>query len=226
MNGEALSRSAALLGEEAMARLAAARVLVVGVGGVGSWCAEALLRTGVGRLVLMDDDSVAPSNLNRQCPATAATLGRLKAEVMRERLLAIRPDAEVEAVCARFTGAEDIRGFDAIADAIDSVDCKAALVLKAAELGTPIVSSMGAALRLDPTRVRVTRFDKVAGDGLARALRRRFRAAGGGLPRFDCVWSDEPPRSCRERGSLMAVTATFGMCLAARIVELLVRDAT
>ena len=225
MNGEALSRSAALLGEEAMGRLAAARVLVVGVGGVGSWCAEALLRTGVGRIVLMDDDTVAPSNLNRQCPATAATIGRPKAEAMRERLLAIRPDAEVEAVCARFTGAEDIRGFDAIADAIDSVDCKAALVLKASELGTPIVSSMGAALRLDPSRVRVTRFDKVAGDGLARALRRRFRDCGA-RPRFDCVWSEEPPRACQERGSLMAVTATFGMCLAARIVELLVRDAT
>ena len=216
----AFSRSAALLGEAAMSRLAAARVLVVGVGGVGGWCAEALVRTGVGHISVMDDDVVAESNLNRQCPATASAIGRMKVDAMRERLLAINPVADVEARAERFTGAEDIGGYDAIVDAIDSVDCKAALVLKACEMNTPIFSSMGAALRTDPAKVRVTRFDKVSGDGLARALRRRFRESGRrGLPRFECVWSEELPRACEGRGSLMQVTATFGMCLAAAVVR-------
>ncbi|MBO7684143.1 MAG: ThiF family adenylyltransferase [Kiritimatiellae bacterium] len=214
----AFSRSAALLGEEAVRRLADAHVLVVGVGGVGSWCAEALVRTGVGHVAVMDDDVVAASNLNRQCPATAASVGRRKVDAMRERLLAVNPSCDVAALAARFTGAEDIGGFDAVVDAIDSVACKAALIAKAAELGIYVVSSMGAALRSDPTRVRVSRFDRVSGDGLARALRRRFRAEGRGIPRFECVWSDEPPQKTAERGSLMQVTATFGMCLAARVI--------
>lgn len=217
----AFSRSAALLGEAAMERLAAARVLVVGVGGVGGWCAEALARTGVGHIAVMDDDVVAESNLNRQCPATVSSIGRMKVDAMRERLLAINPVADVYARAERFTGAEDIDGYDAVVDAIDSVDCKAALVLKATEKGVPIFSSMGAALRTDPTKVKVTRFDKVSGDGLARALRRRFREGGRGLPKFECVWSEEPPRACESRGSLMQVTATFGMCLAAMVVDML-----
>ena len=122
------SRSTALLGDAAMARLKAAHVAVIGVGGVGSWCAEALVRTGVGRITLMDDDVVAPSNVNRQCPALAATLGRAKVEVMRERLLSINPDCEVVALNARYGGGRDggvpLR-FDLVVDAIDSVDCKA-----------------------------------------------------------------------------------------------------
>ena len=225
MMEDAFSRSAALLGAEAMARLAAARVLVVGVGGVGGWCAEALVRTGVGHIAVMDDDVVAESNLNRQCPATVAAIGRMKVDAMRERLLAINPVVDVYARAERFTGEEDIGGYDVVVDAIDSVDCKAALILKAAEMNTPIVSSMGAALRTDPTRVKVTRFAKVAGDGLARALRRRLRDAGGAIPEFECVWSDEPPLGCESRGSLMQVTATFGMCLAAKVVGILSREA-
>ncbi|MBR3223632.1 MAG: ThiF family adenylyltransferase [Kiritimatiellae bacterium] len=221
MNGESCSRTAALLGEAAMERLASAHVLVVGVGGVGSWCAEALVRTGAGHLTLIDDDVVAASNLNRQCQATEATLGRPKVDALRERLLSISSCADVTARAVRFTGSEDISGFDAVVDAIDSVDSKAALVLKACELKIPVVSSMGAALRTDPTRVRVTRFDKVSGDGLARALRRRFRVERRVLPRFDCVWSDEPPRRIAVRGSIMPVTASFGMCLASRVIEIL-----
>ena len=206
-----------------MERLAAASVLVVGVGGVGGWCAEALVRTGVGHITVMDDDVVAESNLNRQCPATVAAIGRMKVDAMRERLLAINPVVDVYVRAERFTGAEEICGYDAIVDAIDSVDCKAALLLKAFEMGVLVFSSMGAALRTDPTRVKVTRFDKVEGDGLARALRRRFREGGRELPKFDCVWSDEPPLACEGRGSLMQVTATFGMCLAARVVDMLTR---
>ena len=226
------SRSAALLGDEAMSRLAASRVAVVGVGGVGSWCAEALARTGVGALALVDDDVVVPSNVNRQCPAIAATIGRPKVEAMRERILAVNPACDVEAFAARYPeGMPDgfsLSRFDCVVDAIDSVDGKAALILAATEGGTPIVSSMGAALRLDPTKVVVKRFDKVEGDGLARALRRRFKKLGRypAAP-FCCVCSLELPRSAADadgrqaKGSIMPVTCAFGMALAAETISLL-----
>ena len=196
--GEWFSRSEALLGVEAMARLQAARVLVVGVGGVGSWCAEALVRTGVGKITLVDDDVVVESNVNRQCPATTATVGRAKVEAMAERLRAIDPGCEIEAMNARWpieqSNNRTIEQFSIVVDAIDSVDCKAELILSTTEAGVPVVSSMGAALRLDPTKVKVTRFEKVEGDGLARALRQRFKKLHR-FPKgkFSCVWSSEPP---------------------------------
>ena len=256
------SRSEALLGETAMSRLCAARVLVVGVGGVGSWCAEALVRTGVGHVTLVDDDEVAESNLNRQCPATAKTIGRPKVEAMAERLREINPACEVIALNARYPIEQSnnpnnrtIEQFSLVVDAIDSVDCKAELILGATEAGVPIVSSMGAALRLDPTKVKVSRFEKVEGDGLARALRQRFKRLGRfPAAKFVCVWSTEmahgavPAKAVRRplppcgadanqaieqsnnpnnrtipKGSLMPVTATFGMCLASEAVRILTK---
>ena len=234
------ARSEALLGSEAMRRLKAARVLVVGVGGVGSWCAEALVRTGVGKIALIDDDVVAESNVNRQCPATTETIGRPKVEAMAERLKAINPECEVEDRNSRFSSVTSIsswESFDLIVDAIDSVDCKAELILGATEAGVPIVSSMGAALRTDPTKVKVTRFEKVEGDGLAKALRQRFRK----LNRFpkgwlSCVWSGEGPLKPQNlktskpqtpvKGSLMQVTAVFGMCLASETIKILTKGET
>ena len=205
-----------------MARLAAAQVAVIGVGGVGGWCAEALVRTGVGHITLVDDDTVQPSNLNRQCPATSKTLGLPKVEAMKSRLLEINPDCDVTAVSARFVSAADLPRADLVVDAIDSVDCKAELILAATEKGMPVVSSMGAALRTDPTKVEVRRFDKVEGDGLARALRQRFKRLNRfPAAKFACVCSTEAPRKADERGSLMPVTATFGMCLAAEAIRLL-----
>ena len=235
-------RSRALLGSESMKRLAEARVLVVGVGGVGSWCAEALVRTGLGKITLVDDDVVAESNVTRQCPATTATVGRAKVEAMAERLRAINPGCEVEARGERFArrsrDSSDSRSssdsrisslsrYDLVVDAIDSVDCKAELILAATEAGVPVVSSMGAALRLDPTKVKVTRFEKVEGDGLARALRQRFKKLQR-FPKgkFSCVWSSEPPILNTEKGSLMQVTATFGMCLASEAIRILTKGET
>ena len=226
------SRTEALLGATAMERLAAAQVLVVGVGGVGSWCAEALVRTGVGAIALIDDDRIAASNVNRQCPATAGTIGRTKVDVMAERLRDINPGCRIAARCERFERFEGLGGFDAIVDAIDSVANKANLILGATDAGVPIVSSMGAALRTDPTQVRVSRFEKVEGDGLARALRQLFKRANR-FPRrrFSCVWSREPARrpagwaqgQSFSKGSLMPVTATFGMCLASATINLLTK---
>ena len=230
------SRSEALLGSEAMARLKAARVLVVGVGGVGSWCAEALVRTGLGHITLMDDDVVAESNVNRQCPATSKTLGQPKVEAMRNHLLAINPDCDIATLEDRYTSTVDLDLSprpSLIVDAIDSVDCKAELILDATEAGVPIVSSMGAALRLDPAKVKVTRFEKVEGDGLARALRQRFKKLGRFPKRkFSCVWSAEQTATTPRRedasgtvvkGSLMPVTATFGMCLASEAIKILTK---
>lgn len=234
-----LSRSAALLGEAALSRLAAARVAVIGVGGVGSWCAEALVRTGVGHLTLVDDDVVVPSNVNRQCPATAKTIGQSKVEALRERLLDINPDGEVVAVNGRYPSATpDLRltDFDLIVDAIDSVDCKAELILAATAAGVPILSSMGAARRLDPTKVVIRRFDRITGDGLARALRQRFKRLGRfPAQRFFCAASDEPLQPLRTstagadtsipgpapKGSMMPVTCAFGMALAAEAIRYL-----
>ena len=228
MASEFFSRSAALLGEAAMARLKSAHVAVIGVGGVGSWCAEALVRTGLGKITIVDDDTVAASNVNRQCPALAATLGRAKVEAMRERLLAIDPDCEVTARRERFEAFEEcgwLKECDLIVDAIDSVACKAELILGATAAKVPLVSSMGAALRLDPTKVTVTRFEKVEGDGLARALRQTFKKLNRfPAAKFSCVWSTEPPLVANggEKGSVMPVTATFGMCLAREALKLVI----
>ena len=209
-------------------RLGGARALVVGVGGVGGWCAEALARTGIGSITVMDDDTVAPSNLNRQCPALVSTLGQPKVEAMKARLEAISGDIEVAADSRRYradSDFHDLAGFDVVVDAIDSVDCKAALILNAFEAGVPVISSMGAAFRTDPTRVKITRFDKVEGDGLAKALRTRFRRLERYPGKFECVWSDEPKVQCAgdAKGSVMQVTATFGMCLAAAAIKTLLK---
>ena len=226
---EAFARSEALLGGAAMARLRSARVLVVGVGGVGRWCAEALARTGVGHVTLVDDDAVAESNINRQCPATARTVGCPKVEAMAERLREINPACEVTPLALRYPIGQSnnpnnltIDQFSLVIDAIDSVDSKARLILDAFAAGVPIVSSMGAALRTDPTQVLVTRFEKVEGDGLAKALRNRFRKLGAWPGRFACVWSAERPAAVAPgipKGSVMPVTATFGMCLAATAIK-------
>ena len=234
-------RSKALLGDEKMARIQSAHIAVVGVGGVGSWCAEALVRTGILHLTLIDDDVVNPSNINRQCPATIHTLGCPKVEAMRERLLEINPEAEITALQQRVTAdtlptlLPILQSSNFIIDAIDSVDCKAELILAATAAKVPLVSSMGAALRVDPTKVVVKRFDKVEGDGLARALRQRFKKLNRfPATKFNCVCSTELHRpfdatSPLERSqvakpSYMPVTCAFGMALAAEALKMLAHN--
>lgn len=197
---EIYQRSSLLLGSSAMSRLAAAHVAVFGVGGVGSWCAEALLRTGITRLTIVDSDCVAESNINRQLMATMQTVGRPKVEVLKERLLTINPQAEITAVQAVYTAetAErfNIPQFDAVVDAIDSVPDKANLILETTAARVPLFSSMGAALKTDPTRIAVAEFGKVKGCPLAAALRKRFKKTDR-FPRrkFKCVYSEEVIKS-------------------------------
>ena len=138
-------RTETLLGKEWMNRLKQLHVAVYGLGGVGGWCCEALVRSGVGKLTIIDDDIVQPSNLNRQCCATAKTIGMKKADAMKSRLLEINPDADITAVSERFVPGMHPVVCDVIVDAIDSVDCKFALILEAKIVGIDVVSSVDAA---------------------------------------------------------------------------------
>ncbi len=207
-----------------MSRLRDARVAVFGLGGVGGWCVEALARTGVGHFLLVDGDRVAPSNVNRQIVASVATIGEPKADVMRRRVLEVNPSAEAESRVEFYNeataGSYRLEDWDFVIDAIDSVDCKARLIRHALSVpSVTLFSSMGAARRLDPSRIRRAEFRKVAGDGLARALRGRFRKSGEFPQRkFMCVYSDEAP-ACEELGSVVQVTASFGLTLAAMVVD-------
>ncbi|MBR6305648.1 MAG: tRNA threonylcarbamoyladenosine dehydratase [Bacteroidales bacterium] len=221
---EIFARTELLLGPEAMEKLAAARVLVFGVGGVGSWCAEGLIRTGVGHLTIVDSDHVCASNINRQLMATTATVGLSKVEVLRSRLLEINPEAHVTALHMPFNedtaGEFDLDAFDVVIDAIDTLKNKILLILKAASSRAEFFSSMGAALKVDPTQIRVTDFWDVREDPLARMLRKRIRQ-GKVLPEkpFKVVWSPEllenkGTTETRTNGTAVAVTAAFGFTLA------------
>ena len=219
------SRSTALLGEESMALLQSKRVILFGIGGVGSWCAEALIRTGLMHLTIVDGDTVQPSNLNRQLPATQATLGMSKVEALKERLLAINPQAEIIARCEMVNGewleANGLKGYDYVIDAIDSVADKTDLILYASRVrALKVFSSMGAALRFDPTQVRVAELFDVKGDALAKAVRARMKKIGQHPnKKIRCVYSLEQAQRCEERGSLMQVTAVFGCTLAGLVIE-------
>ena len=223
---EFFSRSSALLGAEAMEALQTKRVIIFGVGGVGSWAAETLIRTGLKHLTIVDDDTVQPSNLNRQLPATRTTIGRPKVEALRERLLTIHTDAEIVALQQRYeaeTGSEvfQLSSYDYIIDAIDSVAEKTDLILSATRArGVKIFSSMGAALRFDPTQVTTGELMDIKGDALAKAVRARMKRLGAKPHRkVRCVYSTEQAQVCETRGSLMQVTAVFGCTLAAMVMR-------
>ena len=179
-----------------MDRIAQKRVIIFGVGGVGSWCAESLVRSGIRQLTIVDSDRVCITNINRQLMATTKTVGHVKVEALKERLLTINPQAEITALQKIFTqetsASFDIDSYDYIIDAIDSLKDKALLILMACQSKARLFSSMGAALKMDPTRIRVTEFWKVKGDPLARALRKKFKSQGQFPKRkFQCVYSDE-----------------------------------
>lgn len=189
-------RTELLLGEHALEEISSKRVIIFGVGGVGSWCAESLVRSGVEELTIVDSDRVCITNVNRQLMATLRTVGKVKVDVLKERLLQINPLAEIDARQEIFTTetAESfhIEDYDYIIDAIDSLKDKALLILMACKTKAVFFSSMGAALKLDPTKIHVAEFWKVQGCPLARALRTKFRSKKT-LPsrKFLCVYSDE-----------------------------------
>ncbi len=231
----AFDRTALLVGDEAMERIANVKVILFGVGGVGSWVAEALVRTGVRNITLVDSDRVAITNINRQMPATALTVGEIKTEAAKQRLLEINPEANVETLTlfydAETASSIDLSQYDYIVDAIDSLKGKALLILNATASGKKFYSSMGAALKMDPTKIRVGEFWTVKGCPLARALRQKFKKDKR-FPskKFLCVYSDEllenkgkTTETCeykaRINGSLCHITAIFGMTIAGEIIK-------
>ena len=193
---ERFCRTAMLIGEAGLARLKTARVAVFGIGGVGSFAAEALARAGVGRLVLVDNDAVAASNINRQLAALCSTLGRSKAAVMKERIEDVNPAAEVEIVEEFFlperAGLFFHGSYDYIVDAIDTVAGKVGLVMAAKERTIPIVSSMGAGNKLDPTKFEVADIYETSVCPLARVMRRELKSRG--VEALKVVYSTEKPR--------------------------------
>lgn len=194
------SRTRLLLGAEAMEKLARARVAVFGLGGVGSWAAEALARSGVGQLDLIDHDRVCLTNLNRQLIATHDTLGQYKVDAAEERILRINPRAVVRRHRLFFTPATadqlDFTQFDYVVDAIDTVTGKLELVLRCRAAGTPIISSMGTGNKLDPTALEVGDVFETSVCPLARIMRKELKKRG--VERLKVVWSREPPIPCPE----------------------------
>lgn len=221
------ARTLKMTGEEGLARLKASKVLIVGIGGVGSYAAEAIARAGVGHIALMDGDSVQPSNLNRQLIALTSTIGRNKAEVMAERIRDIDPDTEVTAI-ARFynRGAQaagetedelDLTGFDWIIDAIDDVSAKTALIKKAKENGVNIISAMGAAGK-SGTAFMAADISKTSTCPLAKVMRKRLRDIG--IEHLPVVYSDEKPVPRNgDLGTLSYVPGAAGLCLAGYVIK-------
>lgn len=189
-------RSRLLMGDAPLQRLHNIRVILFGVGGVGSWCAESLVRSGVKHLTIVDSDRVNISNVNRQLMATTQTVGQVKVEVLKERLLSINPEAEITAIQDIYNAENSesfrLNEYDVIIDAIDSLAEKAHLLLTASRTDALLYSSMGAALKMDPTRIQVAEFMKVRGCPLGRALRKKMKHQKvRPAKKFLCVYSDE-----------------------------------
>ena len=227
------ARTERLIGPEGSRRLDDASIILFGVGGVGSWCAEALVRSGIGALTIVDPDCVDITNINRQLPATGATVGRPKVEVLRERLLEINPSARITALQQRYAQGVDfsLDSYDCIIDAIDSLTDKMNLILEASRCHGAVFSSMGAACKTDPTKVRVAEFFDVRGCPLGAALRQKMRQ-NRTLPaqRVRCVYDDEVlpnlgpaqdpgPGKAVANGTLAHITGIFGFTLAGLVIS-------
>ena len=228
---ERFLRTEMLLGQGAMERLAASHVAVLGLGGVGSWCAEALARSGVGALTLVDHDEVGLTNLNRQAEALVSTLGRPKALAMAERVKDIFPDCQVTARVEKYQAEsrEDFFSarYDYVVDCIDLVSCKLDLIETALGRGVPILSALGTGNKLDPTQFRIGDISKTEGCPLARVVRKELRARG--ILHHRVLWSPEAPRQPEQReapppgrrsvpGSVAWVPSVAGLMLAGDVV--------
>ncbi len=230
----AFSRTELLIGEEGLRKLKESRVAVFGLGGVGGYAVEALARAGVGALDLIDHDKVSITNLNRQIFATTQTLGLLKTEVAKERILSIDPACIVRTFPIFFSpkveDGFDFREYDYIIDAIDTVTGKLALVKKAALCNTPIISSMGAGNKLDPTKFEVADLSKTSVCPLARVMRRELKKVG--IEHLKVVYSKEEPLrpNAKEEegkkptpGSVSFVPSVAGLILAGEVIKDLIK---
>jgi len=237
---ELFARTELLIGREAMQSLATKKVILFGVGGVGSWCAEGLIRSGIMHLTIVDSDKVAVANSNRQLPATTQTIGQLKVEVLKKRLQEINPFATINAIpeiySAGSSSSFQLEQYDYVIDAIDSLAHKTHLLTAASESGATVFSSMGAALKIDPQQIRVAEFWKVRGCKLASALRDRLRKGAKLQKPILCVYSEErlsnigtealPDadekgsfRKAQTNGTMVQETAVFGFTLSGLVIQ-------
>lgn len=247
-------RAELLLGEPMMQHISEKRVILFGVGGVGSWCAESLIRSGITHLTIVDSDRVCETNINRQLMATTKTVGLQKVEVLKSRLLDINPDAEINAIAGVYSeensASFQLETYDYIIDAIDSLKHKVHLIQTATRTKARLYSSMGAALKIDPTRIKVAEFWKVYGCPLAAALRRKMKQGEKPHKKFYCVFSDEvlenkglkyendesessqvaqqenPSVKAQTNGTLVHITAIFGFTLAGLVIQNIVKKNT
>ena len=227
---ERFLRGRMLLGDAAMEKLKGSHVAVFGIGGVGSWCAEALCRSGIGELTLIDRDEVSQSNRNRQLCALGSTVGLPKVEVMAARLRDINPDCVVHPILGHYEAAERERflaDYDYVVDAIDLVSCKLDLILSCRERGIPIVSALGTGNKKDASLLRLDDISKTYGCALARVVRKELRARG--VEHHPVVFSPEEPMQPQQLeepspgrrsvpGSLVWVPATAGLLLCQKVV--------
>ncbi|MBR4903590.1 MAG: tRNA threonylcarbamoyladenosine dehydratase [Selenomonadaceae bacterium] len=217
-----------LIGEENFSKLHAATVAIFGTGGVGSFTVEALARSGVGHLVLIDKDNIDETNINRQIHALDSTIGRSKVEVMRERILEINPSAQVDSIQKFLLPDEHVEDFficryDYVVDAIDTLTAKIFLIEECNLRGIKIISSMGAGNKLDATRFRVSDIFQTSVDPVAKILRKKLRDKG--IKRLKVVWSDEPPRPVKDFiGSAAFVPSVAGLILAGEVVKDLISE--
>ena len=234
---EAFLREEMLLGARAMERLRRAHVIVFGIGGVGSYAAEGLARAGIGRLTLVDNDTVGMTNLNRQLCALHSTLGQYKSDVMAARVRDINPDCRVTSLPELYSEETKERFFteayDYIVDAIDLVSCKLSLIQTAKERCIPIISAMGTGNKLDPTRFCITDISKTSGCHLARIMRRELRSRG--ILHHTVLYSEELPMTPEELeapppgrrsipGSVSWVPSCAGLMLAGYVVQALIAE--
>ncbi len=216
------SRTASLLGEANIERLKSSKIAVFGLGGVGSYVTEALVRAGIGALLLIDADVIAPSNINRQLYALNSTVGQDKVSVAKNRCLDINPSCKIDArkltVTAENIDALPLSDCDYAVDAIDDVKAKLALIGRCKELNVPIISSMGTGNKLDPSKLVITDIYKTSVCPLARVMRHDLRKAG--IEALKVLYSEEPPAvSCHPPASISFVPSAAGLMLAGEVVK-------
>ncbi len=227
-NSGHFSRTELMLGEDAMNRLATTRVAIFGVGGVGGYALEALVRSGVGEIDVIDFDTVSESNINRQIIATEETVGKYKVDVCRERALSINSMVKINAIRSFFSPDNadnfDLSGYDYIIDAIDTVSAKIELIVRAQNAGTPIISSMGAGNKLDPTMFEVSDIYKTSVCPLARVMRSELKKRG--VKKLKVVYSKEEPikrtvdgDGRHAPGSISFVPSVVGLIIAGEVIK-------
>lgn len=239
-------RSELLLGKEMMNLLAKKKVIIFGIGGVGSWCAESLIRSGIVNLTMVDSDQICVTNVNRQLHATTKTVGQAKVDALKSRLLDINPTANIIGIQKIYNADSyqefELESYDFIIDAIDSLSSKVHLIQKATQTNAVFISSMGAALKIDPTRIKVAEFWKVRGCPLGSAIRKRIKKGEAPAKKFMCVYSDEllenkghafheqdeshqaNNKKASINGTVSHITAIFGLTIAGLVIQSVYAD--